>query len=339
MTIGFTILRNAGGVELRLAQPEGPARTRPALVSLARDRRGAAVLLGRLLYRDDVLARLPEPRAGNEASDAELALAVYRHEGQNGLERLEGEFSLVVWDSVQRRLLALRDPLGAWPLFWFVRGETAAVSTSLAALVSLQPGRSFDLDFLAEYLMRPYPAAELPCERTAFESVHRILPGTLLEIDPAGQVSRRRTWDWGSRIEPVVGITLEEAGTRFAQLFRQAVRQRIGRGPVAADLSGGMDSSSVVCAARAALPGGQPLHTLSLVYDHPSLAGERGYIDLVVRQGGSVVPHYLHADAALDFDWFREDIPTHDEPCSGLRGLAMQRLLVDAADRAGAATT
>src|SRR5262249_13053684 len=96
----------------------------------------AAVLIGRLHYRDEAIRGLPASARGGLASatDAELALAVHRHLAAGGLTRLEGEFSLVIWEPRRRRLLALRDPFGAWPLYWTTDGPGVAVSTHLAPL-------------------------------------------------------------------------------------------------------------------------------------------------------------------------------------------------------------
>jgi asparagine synthase (glutamine-hydrolysing) len=156
-------------------------------------------------------------------------------------------------------------------------------------------------------------------------------------------VARHAYWDWASRIGQTKVTTLEEAGDLFAELFRMAVRQRIPKGgSLAAHLSGGMDSSSVVCLAREELArkaNSSTLFALSLVYRRPSLVGERSYIDLVLRQGGPVEPHFLEADGTLDFDWFQEAIPQHDEPSAHLRSMPSQRLVVEAADRLGAVMT
>jgi asparagine synthase (glutamine-hydrolysing) len=98
-----------------------------------------------------------------------------------------------------------------------------------------------------------------------------------------------------------------------------------------------MDSSSIVCIARDLLKEGK-LITLSLVYRLPSLAGETDYIEMVVKQGGAIKPYYLDGDAALDFQWFADKIPEHDEPYPGLFHLAMEKVLVDVASQLGVTT-
>jgi asparagine synthase (glutamine-hydrolysing) len=102
-----------------------------------------------------------------------------------------------------------------------------------------------------------------------------------------------------------------------------------------------MDSSAVVCVARNLMQRGDfrgPLHTLSLTYKHVSLADERKYIDMVVQQGGPLEPHYLEADAAVDFSWFNGEVPVHDEPYAALNQLAMFNLQIRKAHEVGATT-
>jgi asparagine synthase (glutamine-hydrolysing) len=337
MNVGFEIAaREDGCAEFRRFDPSRGAAG-PALVTFAEDPRtgDAAALIGSLYYRDELEARLPDGAVCPSDSDAALALAAFHH---GSLEGLEGEFALVVWDRARRRLIAMRDPLGSWPLYRSTSGGVVMVGTRLLPLARRQ-GVGPDPDFLASFLMGPRLFAEYPGEATAFRGVRRIAPGTITALSPDGRVEVLSRWDWMERAHATGGLTPEEASKEYARLLRAAVGQRIGRGRVAAHLSGGMDSSSVVCVARdlmAAGVGRGPLATLSMVYKSQGLAGERAYIDLVVGQGGPIEPHLLDGDSAPHFQWFGEDIPAHDEPYGGLFHLGMSKLLVDGAERSGA---
>ena len=132
--------------------------------------------------------------------------------------------------------------------------------------------------------------------------------------------------------KPLENITLPEAGSQFTHIFRQGIAERSKKDKIASHLSGGMDSSSVVCIARDLLAP-EKLITLSLVYQIRSLAGETDYIQMVVDRGGAIEPHYLDGDAASDFQWFPDQIPEHDEPYPGLFHLEMEQVLVDLASQ------
>jgi asparagine synthase (glutamine-hydrolysing) len=320
-------------------------RHRKSLVTTALDRpsRTAAVLLGRLFYRDDLLARLAGREDLRGASDADLALGAYRHLGRAGLEGLEGEFALAVWDGERRRLWLQRDPLGSWPLYWSVRGGALIAGTGLEMVAGARGGSTLNLEAVAEYLMQPMPADELACEATFYRSVQRVRPGSLVEFGLAGEPVRHTYWDWASRIGRTQAATLNEAGDGFAERLREAVRERIpADGAFAAHLSGGLDSSSVVCLARdevAARTAPAPFHTLSLAYRRRSLAGERSFIDMIVRQGGPLEPHVIEGDEILYYDWFRGEFPRLDEPSGLMAAMSFHGALVDAADRLDAVVT
>jgi asparagine synthase (glutamine-hydrolysing) len=340
MRTGFDFEMGGGRAIGRLyrATPEGAPRAR--LVSRAVDRPAgrACLLVGRLYYQSELLAKTPELSGRRFASDAELALAVFGACGPQGLTTLEGEFALVVAEPAEGRLYALRDPMGSWPLYWTTSGGRLRVGTGLLDLARRAGGARADLDHLATFLMWSFPSCELPHEHTALRAIRRVLPGRLLRFGPeeAVAVLHEHAWPVAASADPIDTGTADQ---RFLELFRAAVRERIDPAGTAAHLSGGMDSSAVVCVARDLLRGGdQPLSTLSLVYNLPSLAGERAYIRQVLDQGGPVAPRFLDGDRLLSFDWFASGVPEHDEPYSGLHQLPMDVGMAAEAAEAGATT-
>jgi asparagine synthase (glutamine-hydrolysing) len=301
----------------------------------------AVVLLGRVHYRDDIERSLRHQHPGAPLTDAALALALYLQAGINGLQTLEGEFALAAWDGRTRRLIGMRDPLGSWPLYWTARGPALTMGTSLRTLVEDNRPRSLDLEYMAEFLTRPFVDAEVTCPRTAVPGCRRVPPGTLVEVNHDGSSREHAYWDWASRIRPVPADSLASAAGRFRELLDRAVRERMRGGTVATHLSGGMDSSAVTALARQTSgerPGRRPVATISLVYRAAELARERDHMDLVLQRGGPVEPYFVEADVAVGFDWFARPLPRHDEPYAGLWSLAANRLLVDVAERCRAGT-
>ena len=338
MGIGFEVILEASG-KAKFHLFSSKQSPKESLVTFAQDSTTgiAAVLMGRLYYQDDLKAHFSQAFEQDFASDAALALAIFEHYGAKGLEQLEGEFALVIFDPEKQCLFALRDPLGNYPLYWVDDRKTLRVSTNLRLLAQQIPQASINRDFLASFLMFPYAFVELSAKQTAFEGIQRLLPGTLLALHPDGRTTQIWCWDWLKQIQPRENITPQAAGSQFLHLFRQAIAQRIEFGKIASHLSGGMDSSSVVCLARDLLAQ-RRLVTLSLVYQMRSLAGETDYIQMVVNQGGAIDPYYLDGDAALDFQWFTDKIPDHDEPYPGLFHLGMEKVLVDLASQLGVTT-
>ena len=344
MEFGIIVISNPPEVEFRLHRLVDRGRDGAQLVTQARLRNHIAALIGRLYYRDERLAEIG-PRLSKEFAaectnnDAALALAVYVHAGAPALARLEGDFAVVIWDGESDALIARRDPLGAYPLFWTKHGSTVAIATNLRPLLQLLPARKVSLDHLADFLVRPPSNGERAAQGCAYEGVHRLTPDTMLRIElDTGRVAQERCWSWLEQAVDPGTDRLDEIAAGYADRLNRAVRERI-RGRTASHLSGGMDSTSVCLLARdlERLGIGQPpLHALSLVYERlPSLARERRYIDSVLESDTEgLVGHAVVADELLDFDEV-PDPPFHDEPFAGLSCLQTERALCGMAAELG----
>jgi len=341
MNVGFT-LRTTADDRATIQLHDPGAKTGRSLVDVATVEEDglAAVLTGRLLYRDDLRRRVHRDFLIDVWTDAELALAAYRQHGSRGLELLEGEFSIAIVDAPRGAVFAARDPLGSWPLAFRVEPNAVVVGTCLRNLTPDVGASSIDPEFIASYLSFPFATQELPNERTAFKNVSRLSPGAIVEISFDGRVRWHREWDWAEQACDV-DLDFEAAAERYREILKQAVAERIRGETVAAHLSGGLDSSSIVCLARDLLQeegNGRRLTTLSLAFEAPELAGERAFIDAVFEGGGTLDATFLNGDSAKYFDWFNHEIPVHDEPYSGLYELSAQHLMADATRTSGATT-
>jgi asparagine synthase (glutamine-hydrolysing) len=239
--VGFSFTHRSGGAEIQVFRPQTDVH--PSLVGFIDTPAATCALLGRLYYRQELVADLdPSPSDGIDPSaapnDAALALAVYRQFGAKGLERLEGDFSLVLWDAREGRVIAVRDPMGGYPLFWTEVGETFALSTSMRPLLRLLPRHSLDLDYLADYLLVNGSQSELPSERCVYQGIHRLLPGSMLSVSfPARKTERRVYWRWLDRLVDPGTDRLEDISAQYRDAVTQAVRERL-RGRTVSHLSG-----------------------------------------------------------------------------------------------------
>ncbi len=344
MRVGFAICAHEPDIEVQVFG--SPGDSWPANLTLHHTSDGCAVLLGRLYYRQELAARFPDTdpqgiQRLHELNDAALAFEVYGRFGLKGLQWLEGDFSLVLWDGRANQFVGMRDPLGGYPLFWISTRGGTAFSNRLNSLTRILPGRSVDLDYLAEYLMLPGCLfSEVQSEGCAFEGIRRVKPGTIICVGVSNRsVEQRPLRGWADDLEDLASLRLEEVASRHAALLREAVRQRL-HGPTACQLSGGMDSTSIALLARDWLASGvskPPLHTVSTVYSKlRDLARETPYLDYASAESG-MHPHRIDGDELLSFDAYA-DPPPHDEPCSELHQLAGQRALAEAAAAAGAKT-
>src|ERR1700676_1037084 len=217
-------------------------------------------------------------------TDAELVLRAYQCWGEESPARIIGDFAYVIWDGARKRLFCARDPLGIKPLYYHLDAKRFVCASDLQALL-LEP----------EFSTAPNEgmAAEIMCgrvldpEETLFRDILQVVPGNYLTID-SDQVRKHRYWSLNSAHE-IRYSTDQQYASHFLELFGEAVRCRLrhpGTG-IAAQLSGGLDSSSVVSMAAWLKREGEvdsaPFETFSLISPEPK-DNERSYIDAVVRK-------------------------------------------------------
>lgn len=247
-------------------------------------------------------------------SDTEVLLAAYRQWGTDCLPRLNGMFAFVIWDEARQQLFVARDRFGEKPLF-HARPATGGVAfaSEMKALFA-HPGieARVDAKVLARYTAGQYHE---DTEETMFEGVRRVPPATAMLLDNTGQVTRQwRYWvpDY-SQVEQ--GRSIEEATGQFLELFRESIRKRLRADvPVGTSLSGGLDSSLIVCALSDMRLNGTQFrqNSFSARFDEDPTLSEGEYIDLVVRRAGvqshgvSPTPEGLMAESR-QLHWHQEE--------------------------------
>ncbi len=215
------------------------------------------------------------------SSDTEVLIAAYHHWGLDFLDRLRGMFALAIWDARQNRLVLARDRAGKKPLYYTVNRDGLFFASELGALRALTPnaGRALDRDALDAYLT----LGCIPGERTIFQDVFELPPGTAAVCDSPGNMTRKRYWqvDWSHSED----VTLEEAVEETDRRLREAVKLRMRSDvPVGAFLSGGIDSGLIT--AMAAELTDQPLTTLCIGSEETEL-DERPLARLVAERYGT----------------------------------------------------
>jgi asparagine synthase (glutamine-hydrolysing) len=233
--------------------------------------------------------------SSRELSDRELLVAGYERWGTGLTERLAGEFAFVIWDEARRQIYAARDALGVRPLFYHHDARRVAFASNVEQLLALgdfEP--KLEERSIFDYLLdEPRFAPE-----TFFKGIHRLLPGHWL-LATEDSIRQERYWRPHSR--PALQV---DCHGEFRRLFEQAVEARLdSERPLLAQLSGGLDSSAIVCVADAIYARNgvkrPPLTTASAVF--PGLdCDETPYIDAVERQVRFPSEHW---DATTEVPW------------------------------------
>ena len=242
--------------------------------------------------RDDLRREGHRFRTG---TDTEVLLAAYRHWGEACLGRLNGMFAFAMWDAAERRLFAARDRLGEKPFYYHHTPQRFMFASEIKALlVHPDVPRRPDPHAVARYISLALVDGE---ETTFFEGIRQLPPAHSLTLDQHGRVAIRRYWDIDLQSDRP-SADHNRYVDEFRDLFLDAVRLRL-RSDVAvgSSLSGGIDSSSIVCAINAMRTGDEPPQNTFSARHRSGGCDEGRFIDEVVARTG-VRPHFVWMDGA-----------------------------------------
>ena len=200
---------------------------------------------GRLDNRAELLALLGAAAPPAAAPDCAMVLAAHVRLGDAFTERLAGDYALAIWDPARRRLFCARSPVGWRPFLWTFQGDRFAFATEPATLVrGLALPRRLNEGAIGEHL-----SARFVTETDTFwEGIQRLPQGHALVLDRG----RVRSWCWHQGpFEDFSRRSDADHIEHFRTLFDEALMAVMrSAGPVASHLSGGLDSSTVVCRTR-----------------------------------------------------------------------------------------
>jgi asparagine synthase (glutamine-hydrolysing) len=267
---------------------------------------------GRLDNRADLMRALSirDEAGASGPSDAELVLRSYRRGESEWVSTLIGDFTFALWDRHARTLLCATDVFGVRRVFHCITGNSFAWASTIRQLLSLNVPRTIDEEYLANYLVR----LELPLEVTPYKAIRRLAQAHLLAVRPGG-VTIRRYWqpDPTKQTRYRQDSDYEE---RFRELLTRAVSARLrSHTPVWYELSGGLDSSSIVCVAdQLRRASGWPrVETISWVYDAAYYSDERRWILPVVDKCDAQA-HVISCDEYYPLQDFEQSAFQWDEP-------------------------
>jgi asparagine synthase (glutamine-hydrolysing) len=227
---------------------------------------------GRLDNRDDLLLRRRGHLRGHQ-TDCDLALAAYEAWGLGGFESLIGDWSLVLWEPSTRSVILASDYAGARPLFYYANDKRVIWSSYLKPLVAIAGATELDDHFVAGFL-----AGSGSPNRTPYRGILSVPPGHALRFGAQGIQAHAF---WKLPVHNQIRYADErQYDEQLRALFRESVRARLRtHRPVLSELSGGLDSSSIVCMASNLIVNSQTLapQLVSVSFGQPGAPDEKFY--------------------------------------------------------------
>ena len=259
---------------------------------------------GRLDNRTELICQL-NGKPTDYTTDIAIAMGAFEKWGIDTFRRLLGDWAIAIWHPRNKELLLARDYIGAKPIFYHPTPSGVTWCTQLAPLALRAGQLTLSDEYIANYLTLR-PEAHL----TPYREIHSVPAGAFVSIQPQ-RVYIQPYWTFIP--QPTLHYRSDgEYEEQFRHLFRQAVLRRLrSQTPVLADLSGGLDSSSIVCMADDILAenhAAPSLHTFSYSFPDEPEADDFAYFTKVEAKRGQ---RGHHADLfgtgdsfALDYQSF-----------------------------------
>jgi len=232
----------------------------------------------------------------NTETDTEVILAAYQEWGVDCLNRFNGMWAFGIWDNQQNQLFLACDRFGIKPLYYINEKDRFAFASEIKALVGKQ-GRPFEpaegsiYHYLIDGLMPSPQRGE-----TFFKGIFALPPGHWLIIQPNSVLLRRRYWILSTNSTENTLQSVTDVVEGFRELLIDSVRIHLRSDvPVGTCLSGGVDSSSIVCVVNRLMTDsgftaeqiGHRQRTFSAVYDTLGPYNERVHIEKVLQVTGA----------------------------------------------------
>jgi asparagine synthase (glutamine-hydrolysing) len=225
-----------------------------------------------------------------DCCDAALVLSTYQKRGIDGLRDIIGDWSVCIWDSGRREIVLASDYAGIRPLYYHRSSGSLYWSSSLDDVVRWSSATQLDDAYAASFLTRGNGGG-----RTPYAEILPVPPGHAVFLDRNGMVNRAF---WTLPVHQETRYPDEtQYEERLLELFRESVRVRLATdSPTCAELSGGLDSSSIVCMADRILRErpGDPSELITFSYAHENSPDEKFY--RAVEQVCRVSAYHLELD-------------------------------------------
>ena len=275
------------------------------------------------IYNYQELRRELEDRGHRFRSqtDTEVLLAAYREWGRECLARLNGMWAFLIHDRRRNVLFGSRDRFGVKPLFRYRGRDHLLFASEIKAirasgLFPHQVNSPTVAAFLVEGRLDDGP-------ETFYSGITHVPAGHAFEVGADGHVSEWRYWSLTNLGEADV----PDPPRAFAELFEDSVRLRLRSDvPVAVHLSGGLDSTSILCAAaRLREVAGAGDRLIAFSFNSPHF-DESAYIaDTIAQTGAVLVP--LETTPRKLWDSLAEVLWYQDEPVHSMQALVGYALM------------
>jgi asparagine synthase (glutamine-hydrolysing) len=228
-------------------------------------------------------------------TDTDFVVAAYKRWGDSCPQYLLGDFAFAIYDRVRQKLFCARDHMGVKPFYYYHSPSLFAFASEIKGLFTVaEIPQAINEVRIGNFLNADLSDPAI----TTYEQIWRLPPAHALSISMTTGLKLWSYWAPDPHYQLELGSD-EAYAAEFRRIFIEAVRCRLRSAfPIGAQLSGGLDSSSIVCTAYQILQASgfsERLHTFSSIFDQVPESDEREYIHIVL-QDKEITAHFLQGD-------------------------------------------
>ncbi len=250
-------------------------------------------------------------------SDTEVLMALYDQKGADCLSLLDGMFAFAIWDQQTQTLFCARDRFGEKPFFYSIWKDQLYFASEIKALWAVGVPKEPDRETLFYFMQMGRVHHPYDRNRTFFKNIVRLKPSHYMMLRPSEQKSpvEKCYWSLPEKATAIEKPLNEEAiKDQFFTLFKSSVQRRLRSDvPVGSSLSGGLDSSAVVCMINA-LNADALFSQNTFSARFPGFAKDEGkYMDMVLASV-KATPHFTYPEHSGFIEQFEKMYYHQDEP-------------------------
>jgi len=244
-------------------------------------------------------------------SDTEVVLYAFQEWGISFIERLQGMFSIAIWDSRESCLWLIRDRVGIKPLYYSIHDNRVVFASEIKALLK-DPDQKREINEEGVFHYLSY--LTVPAPNTLFKGINKLPGGTWMRFNSDGSSHQEKYWDVLDKTVDLTTTSEEQISSGVLERLRSAVKLRkVSDVPVGVFLSGGIDSSTN--AALFSESDASKVKTFSIGYDgnYESYKNELEYAKMAAEHvNADYYEKLLNAGDLISF--LPEMIRLQDEP-------------------------
>lgn len=261
-------------------------------------------------------------------SDTEVLLNAYLKWGKAMLSKLNGMFSIAIWDTDEKKLFLARDRFGVKPLYYYWDTEKLVFASEIKAIWASGVVKTKNHKVWANYLS--YGTYGLPQE-TFWDSIHQIPAGhfAIVQQDNFYKVQPTKWYDFVANIDAIPEVSASKLKEEYVALLQDAIQLRFRADvPLGMNVSGGLDSSTLIALIHNGLPSSKNMEAFTF-YSNDTNYDELPWVTKLMEG----LPYSLHKvlfksseipDLIPKMSWVQE------EPFGGFPTLAYSLLFQEA---------